>query len=620
MVLKRKFGLNSILFGVLVVTIIAFSSISKKSQITTPSTAHQEAVHKVHTLFNSDLKSFRESLKRLKEAVNTGSSVDELKSRFLHAREQYKRIEYLLNYVDKNLTKEFNGQNRVEAVNYPSNEVIYIQPHGLQVIEFILYDESTDRTSKLLNEISHMNDQLNMLIDQEWDINIGENDFNAVIWDALRLEIFRIETLGITGYDVPHSHNAIPETIKSLESIRDVVAAYASLAQEKEVLKLHRKGIKRLEKAIAFCERDTDFDSFDRLEFCREHLHEIGAWINDFTEATDLQLKTGVRPFYATADHIFEEDFFNVEYFLNGFSDDKAELGRKLFFDPILSKDGARSCATCHDPEMFFSDRMDKNFNLDKSALLGRNTPQLYNAIWQTKQFYDSRANTLKDQAFAVIHNEQEMAGNLEEISVLLNNDDVYASAFEKAYGQNANPENVSHAVASYVATLTSNESRFDYYIRKTFNSYSKEEKNGFNLFMGKAKCATCHFPPMFNGLMPPEFTETMSENIGTPARHDVPSELDADLGLYEFSKVPMHKHFFKTPSVRNANMSAPMMHNGSYPNVRRLIDFYDSGGGLGQGADNPTQTLSPDSLHLTGVEIFELIQFIRSLEDDTKR
>lgn len=617
---NRKFGLNSILFGVLVVTVIVFSSISKKPLITIQSTVQQQTVNKVQYLFNSDLKVFRESLFQLKEAIEADSSDMFLKVRFLQAREQFKRLEYLLNYGDKNLAKEFNGQNRVEATNYPSDQVIYIQPHGLQVMENVLYKEGHENRSKLLDEITHLNALLEMLIDKEWDVNIGENDFNAVIWDALRLEIFRIETLGITGYDVPHSENAIPETVKSLESMRDVVEAYESLAKEKEVIKLHKKGIKKLEKAIAFCEKDTDFDSFDRLEFCREYLHEIGAWINDFTEATDLQLKTGVRPFNAKSDHIFAEDFFNVNYFLNGYSDDKAALGRKLFFDPILSKDGARSCATCHDPEMFFSDRMDKNFNLDKSGLLGRNTPQLYNAIWQTKQFYDSRANTLKDQAFAVIHNEQEMAGNLEEIAVLLNNSEQYASAFQNVYMQSANPDNISHAIASYVATLTSNESRFDYYIRKTFNSYSKEEKNGFNLFMGKAKCATCHFPPMFNGLMPPNFAETMSENIGTPARHDIPSELDSDLGLYEFSKVPMHKHFFKTPSVRNANMSAPMMHNGSYPNVRRLIDFYDGGGGLGQGADNPTQTLSPDSLHLTGVEIFELIQFIRSLEDDTKR
>ena len=137
---------------------------------------------------------------------------------------------------------------------------------------------------------------------------------------------------------------------------------------------------------------------------------------------------------------------------------------------------------------------------------------------------------------------------------------------------------------------------------------------------MGKAKCATCHVAPVFNGLVPPQFMETESENIGTPASFGVPDKLDSDLGKYDFSKLDVHRSFFKTPTVRNSNMSAPMMHNGSFPNIRTVLKFYNNGGGVGQGADNPNQSLPADSLGLTNREIFELITFIRSLEDDTKR
>ena len=154
--------------------------------------------------------------------------------------------------------------------------------------------------------------------------------------------------------------------------------------------------------------------------------------MNDMTAALDVELDAGIRPFRQEADNMFEEDFFNVNYFLNGYSDDKASLGRKLFFDPILSKGNTRSCATCHDPDMFFSDRVNRNLNMDSTELLKRNTPTLYNAIFQTRQFYDSRVHNLEEQAFTVIHNEQEMAGNLNEIAIKLKQDPAYYEAFRK--------------------------------------------------------------------------------------------------------------------------------------------------------------------------------------------
>lgn len=578
------------------------------------------AALKVQELYQQDLQEFTAQLDNLERSIENGVELNSVKRAFLSAREQYKHCEYLLGYIDNNFTKKINGPNVKKAEGYPTS-VVYITPHGLQVIEELLYDDLNKNKDRILEEIEVIKRLISRVIERNLEIQKGQaNNLNAVIWDALKLEVFRIESMGITGYDVPVSENAIPETIESLKGIIEVVQCFSVLAEEKEASRLYKKGIKKLNKAISFCEKNTDFDSFDRITFCREYLHDVGAWINEMSGALDTKLQTGIRPFNEEADHIFEEDFFNVNYFLRGFSEDKAALGRKLFFDPVLSKDGTRSCATCHDPDMFFSDRMDKNFNLEKTGLLKRNTPGLYNAIWQTRQFYDSRVHNLEEQAFAVIHNEQEMAGNLNEIALVLKENEEYTSAFLKAYEQVPTPKNISHAVASYVATLTSNESRFDYYINKDFNSYTKDEKNGFNLFMGKAKCATCHFPPMFNGLVPPQFVETESENIGTPVSFDAPEELDSDLGLFEFSNVPLHKHFFKTPTVRNSNMSAPLMHNGSFPNIRTVLEFYNNGGGLGQGADNPTQTLPADSLNLTGVEIFELIQFIRSLEDDSKR
>ncbi|MFZ9029169.1 MAG: cytochrome-c peroxidase [Crocinitomicaceae bacterium] len=619
---RLKYGLNSFLLATLILTVIGFTSINRvPEQLLERTAADFNAAEKVKDQYYADLEGFVKQLDSLEIALNADEDLDVLKRKLLNAREQFKRTEYLLSYIDNNFTKQINGPTIRRAEGTAATGAIYYEPHGLQIIEENIYGTDPINSSEILDEIATMKRLVGQMLQSKIELRQGQaQSMNAVIWDALRMEIYRIESLGITGYDVPMSLNSIPETIAALESMLGVVQYYEELAEEKEVTKLHKKGKKLLKKAISFCEKNTDFDSFDRITFCRNHLHEIGAWLNDMTQALDVQLDAGIRPFRQEADNMFEEDFFNVNYFLNGYSDEKASLGRKLFFDPILSKGNTRSCATCHDPEMFFSDRVDRNLNMDSTELLKRNTPTLYNAIFQTRQFYDSRVHNLEEQAFAVIHNEQEMAGNLNEIAIKLKEDPDYYEAFKNAYQRAPNPKDISHAVASYVATLTSIDSRFDMYIRKETNSYSKEEKNGFNLFMGKAKCATCHFAPVFNGLVPPQFMETESENIGTPTTFDVPDKLDGDLGKYDFSKLDVHRSFFKTPTVRNSNMSAPMMHNGSFPNIRSVLEFYNNGGGAGQGADNPNQSLPADSLGLTNREIFELITFIRSLEDDTKR
>ncbi len=616
------YRINSFLLATLAVTAIGFTSLNKApTQLIESTTTEFNAAEEVKNQYYKDLEKFVNQLDLLKEAVVSEQNNQTLRRRLLNAREQFKRCEYLLSYIDNNFTKQINGPTIRRAEGTASTGPVYYEPHGLQVMEEMIFGTDPINQSLILHEVATIRRLVEQMLASKIKIQNGHaNSMNAVIWDALRMEIYRVESLGITGFDVPASLNSIPETISVLESMLQVISNYEGLSKERGVENLFKKGKKLLKRAISFCTKEIEFDTFDRMSFCRNHLHELGSWLNLMTRKLDFQLDAGVRPFKQEADHIFAEQFFNVDYFLRGYSDEKALLGKKLFFDPILSKGNTRSCATCHEPNMFFSDRVDRNLNLDSTQLLKRNTPTLYNAIWQTRQFYDSRVHNLEDQAFVVIHNEQEMAGNLNEAAVKLKEDSEYNEEFNRIYKRNPNPKDIGHAIASYVATLTSNDSRFDMYIRKETNSYSREEKNGFNLFMGKAKCATCHFAPMFNGLVPPHFSETESENIGTPTSFEVPNQLDNDLGKYEFSKLEIHKSFFKTPSVRNSNMSAPMMHNGSFPNIRTVIEFYNNGGGAGQGANNPNQTLPKDSLGLTDGEIQELISFIRSLEDDSNR
>ena len=135
------------------------------------------------------------------------------------------------------------------------------------------------------------------------------------------------------------------------------------------------------------------------------------------------------------------------------------------------------------------------------------------------------------------------------------------------------------------------------------------------NLFMGKALCATCHFMPLTGGTVPPFFAETEKEVIGVPETA-ANKQLDDDLGFYFMYEEPIQRGMFKTPTVRNAGVTAPYMHNGVYATLEEVMDFYNKGGGAGLGFDLPHQTLPFDNLQLNATELQALTDFVRTLTD----
>jgi cytochrome c peroxidase len=170
------------------------------------------------------------------------------------------------------------------------------------------------------------------------------------------------------------------------------------------------------------------------------------------------------------------------------------------------------------------------------------------------------------------------------------------------------------NAIGSYVRSLVFLNSRFDEYMRGNRNAMNTAEINGFNLFMGKAKCATCHYMPLFNGAFPPRYMKTEAEVIGVPVSA-AKNEIDDDLGRYAIVKVASLKHAFKTPTVRNATRTAPYMHNGVFDSLEQVLDFYNKGGGVGLGMKIDNQTLPFNKLGLTKKETDDIIAFIRTLD-----
>lgn len=534
---------------------------------------------------------------------------------FLHARLLFKRFEWAASYFASDLTKRLNGPPVKEIENadlLDPSLARAIDPLGLQVIEQFIYPQLDTASRKaLLSESEHLVTNTGYLL--TYFSNHDLADWR--ILDAAKLEIFRIIALGITGYDNALSLNSMQESAVCLQSLRDVVSLYIGKQANSSLLG-------DLDTAISYLRQHTDFETFDRAAFITRFANTISFDIAQLEQSLPGPKITYNRLLRQEAKTLFDADAFNVDAFSPGpafhITAAKTALGEKLFYDTRLSGTGTRSCATCHRPDLAFTDGLAKPADIhDPAKLLKRNVPTLINAALQSNYFYDMRALTLEDQTRDVLTNKAEMDGSMSAIIQYVSADKSYQALFATAFPANRKnqitADEVTNALASYVRSLTRLNSRFDEYMRGDTTALSAQEVHGFNLFMGKAKCATCHFIPLFNGITPPKYVASETEVLGVP-RSATDSTLDPDPGYYDVIGVDAYNHAFKIPTVRNIHQTAPYMHNGAYPTLEQVMEFYNNGGGAGLGISLPNQTLPAQKLHLTENEQQDIIAFMKSL------
>jgi cytochrome c peroxidase len=549
-------------------------------------------------------------------AVSDGKTGEkDLQGLFLKARLQLKRFEWAAEYFAGATTQLVNGPPVQEVENADLLDptlTVGLDPSGLQVIEAFLYPRyDTARKAEVTRQLHQLVSDCDIYA--SYFGNQSLSDWR--ILDAAKLEIFRIITLGITGFDAPLALNSLQESAVSLESLRQVLTTYSGANGDSALTGA-------ITGAIRYLRTHTDFNAFDRAEFITGYANKISAGMARLEKQLNQPPVRYNRLLRQGARTLFDSDAFNVnafapgpEYFLTA---QKAALGKRLFYDASLSGPGTRSCASCHQPNKSFTDGLAKNKAIHGTGSVARNTPTLINAALQSNLFYDMRALTLEDQVSDVIANKTEMGGSLMEVARRLQKNQTYRKLFKAAFPQN--PKNtidtfeVKNALASYVRSLTGLNSRFDEYMRGNKHALKPAEVNGFNLFMGKAKCGTCHYLPLFNGMVPPKYVVSDAEVIGVPASAD-DTIIDPDLGWYNIIGIASYKHAFKTPTLRNSGETAPYMHNGVYKTLEEVMQFYNNGGGAGMGIQISNQTLSADSLHLSETEIDNIISFIKSLD-----
>ena len=518
-----------------------------------------------------------------------------------------------LDYRDKS---HFRGEAKV------------LLPVGLQVLdELIFSDDVANEKQAVLNLTKQLQTDFfavaNAIKKRHYIV-----DFEII--EASRLELIRIFTLGITGFDTPGSLNAIEEASTSLEALQEVLKPLLLKSNSPN----NRKSAHALfEKAIIYLKKNPDFNTFDRLLFLTQFINPLYKTLLDVQKSMNIpssaeKYKTQAS-WNANSTNIFCNNFLNPYYYslLTENTDNATlrQLGKTLFYDKKISNSGNMSCVSCHKPELAFTDGRPKSMaSVDGKTLL-RNSPTLINAVFSDRYFYDLRAYDLEEQAEHVIENHLEFNTDFPEIVKKINADQAYLNLFKKAFnndGKGVTRYQFSSALSSYVLSLQSFNSPFDQYVLGKTDKISKKVKQGFNLFMGKANCATCHFAPTFSGLVPPLYRENESEVLGILKSPDT-LEVDADLGRIDnniaLDDYSIYKNSFKTTTVRNAKLTAPYFHNGAYNTLEQVIDFYNQGGAAGMGLsyDVPNQTLPPDKLDLNKKEIQALIAFIESLTDN---
>ncbi|MEZ5553527.1 MAG: cytochrome c peroxidase [Pseudomonadales bacterium] len=292
----------------------------------------------------------------------------------------------------------------------------------------------------------------------------------------------------------------------------------------------------------------------------------------------------------------------------DGFRPQQIDLGRYLFFDPLLSADHTLSCASCHHPDYGFSDGRDRSIGITGEKVR-RSAPSLWNVAFLRRLFWDGRSSTLEDQVRGPLFAADEMGNSEAELIRELNASPDYRRLFEIAFGEpEITPAQVYRALAAFESTLISLNSRYDHYAHGYPAALTDEEIEGLNIFRSfVARCSECHTPPLF--------TNQEIAVIGTPEPPGVPF----DAGEGAFTGERSQRGGFRVPSLRNIALTAPYMHSGRFSDLREAVRFYTDGRGHAVPAN--------EDLHLhwhiweprlSDSELDLLVSFLRTLSDQS--
>ena len=280
----------------------------------------------------------------------------------------------------------------------------------------------------------------------------------------------------------------------------------------------------------------------------------------------------------------------------------KEELGEKLFFDPILSRGKAISCASCHIPAFAFADTAAFSIG-DKGTPVLRNSPALTNLSGRTEFFWDGRAASLEEQILGPLSAHDEMDLPIEQAVERLKKDDFYNAAFQKIFKSEINQKNLLKAIAAFERTLETTNTPYDRFLDGDEKALTEAQIRGRILFIGKANCALCHSGE--------DFTADRFKSIGLFNGKEL-----TDSGRFKITKDSSHIGLFKIPGLRNVGVTAPYMHNAMFKTLKEVVQYYNTPDKFVSNSINRDLSLG-SSLNLSDSEVDDIVAFLEALTDD---
>lgn len=583
------------------------------------------------SIYNRSLHSFREeqqSLLKLVQASNLAdpSAIERIRERLHGNRMKLKSVDFWLRYFEPIVYRRINGPLPVEWENevFEKFEPPYRREGaGLSLAELYLDEASPSRDSLF----SLVNKSLEAISTFEADSITVELRTPDHFFLANRLFLLNLAAIYTTGFECPDTSRVIPELRSMMEAVGEIYSAFNNEFRETG---LSAEYLARYAAATRFVnEQPGNISSFDHYEFIREFINPLFAQNQQFIRENGVRTRNfNDYSLDNNATSIFSKSLFhpqNTRGIYSLITDEELlgeikSVGKLLFYDPILSANNSRSCASCHKPAEFFTDTsVATAFRFDHQGRLERNTPSLINSIFNHLLMLDGRHISLQDQGKDVMHNPEEMNLGAEELVKKVMSCREYRDAFKKFLRHTPEEKEVSidhitSALSYYFADFSFYDAPFDEAMNYR-SAIGEDARRGFNLYMSKSQCATCHFVPTFSGVRPP-YIGTEFEVLGVPADTTY-TTLSNDKGRYLVNPATETANAFRTTTLRNAAHTKPYMHNGVFHSLEQVIDFYDGGGGAGRKLNVPNQTLSSDSLRLSGDEKRQLIAFIHTLSEN---
>lgn len=591
--------------------------------------APPNAAYRVKCLYLIQLSAFRTSLDSLQVSNKTGDDLYKLQDCFYTCRMAWKQIEPLVAYVEPYYFQQINAPDVVRIEIDRKGQVTRHEAKGLQVIERLLFSSSSfspNTRISLQQEIVDLSNICGILTARATQGTFTD----ALIWAALKQNLLRLSSLGLVGFDTPLAQLTTSEMRASCTATHRYWEAYAADLTSVHP-SLHRDILNLFAQTDSILGVAEKSKSIDQLYILRTLFRPL------YAAFTDAQVALRIVPVDATYPHrhtivqserdlwthrLFRSAAFSIQPHADLSNKDLVTLGKRLFFSPLLSATGKRSCGSCHQPDFAYASPLVSDTAIDGRTLLLRNTPTLSQVALQRRFLWDGSVRDLSAQFHKVLFNPQEMGGIESVLVKRLAEDTTFMHLFGQAFGRDnmiGGPRlrHIQIALEGFLHTLNRFESEFDRYVSGEMQTIDSNVYAGFNVFMGKGRCGTCHFAPLFNGTRPPDFLENEMEVIGVPNRLDEnPIKIDEDLGLFATTGQVEHRFAFRTPTLRNVALTAPYMHNGIYATLEEVIHFYDAGGGSGLGLALTHQTLSDKPLQLTVAEKLHLQAFLTSLNN----